>query len=142
MAAFFFRCKLVFEMHTANTGLNISFHNFVAVEGAAKPGLRIRDDGEEIIALHVTFGEFDLVRAAQCLLTERGVLDAPITGTYDRATVAAVRAWRERRSMPAGDGIRAEQWMSLLAAGPRESREVASAAPTGSRPTRTTSARR
>ena len=69
------------------------------------------------------------VAVGNTLLSERGLYDGPVTGTFDGATASAVRAWRARRSMPAGRSIGATQWTSLLAAGPRPVVKVGSAGP-------------
>ena len=53
------------------------------------------------------------VRALQCLLKERGVFGGKVSGIYNRATVAAVRAWQSARGFRASDNWSRRDWISL-----------------------------
>jgi len=55
-----------------------------------------------------------MVKALQCLLTEKGVYAGRLTGTYNRATRAAVNTWQESRGFPVGERWTRANWMSLL----------------------------
>ncbi|CAI8238396.1 MAG: Uncharacterised protein [SAR116 cluster bacterium] len=66
MAAFLFRCQLVFKMHAGNTGLDIVTGQFKRVQRPAKAGLGISDDGCEPVGIASAFQRLDLVGALQC----------------------------------------------------------------------------
>ncbi len=66
-------------------------------------------------------------KALQCLLREKGLHDGRLDGSYGGDTAAAVRAWRERRGIAAGDEAGRTVWMSLLGAGKRPVLKVGSA---------------
>ena len=58
-----------------------------------------------------------MVKRLQCLLQRQGFHDGAITGTMDAATLAAVRAMRVDRGIPAGTVAGARVWVSLHTAG-------------------------
>lgn len=62
----------------------------------------------------------DRIRALQCLLTEQGVYDGKLSGTYSPATIEAVHAWQKQRGLVASDRWTRTAWMTLLSAGPRK----------------------
>ena len=59
-----------------------------------------------------------LVRAAQCLLREKRFYTGKITGRYDSATSAAVRAFRAKAGVSVGNDLNRAVWTALLAQGP------------------------
>ena len=59
------------------------------------------------------------VKALQCLLKEKQVYAGKISGLYDDKLIAAVRAWQADHGMLVKDGWSRRNWMSLVAAGPR-----------------------
>ncbi len=59
----------------------------------------------------------DLVKAAQCLLRQKRVYDGPISGSYDRATASAARAYRTKVGLPARGSVSRSVWTSILARG-------------------------
>ncbi|HET7386518.1 MAG TPA: glycoside hydrolase domain-containing protein [Nocardioidaceae bacterium] len=60
----------------------------------------------------------DLVRAAQCLLTEQHAYDGPIDGNFDEAFGAAVKTFRADHDMSAWPNMSRRTWMVLLSQGP------------------------
>jgi hypothetical protein len=58
------------------------------------------------------------VDAAQCLLRRAGSYDGPITGVLDARTRAAVRDFRDARSLPASDVVGPRVWTALHTVGP------------------------
>ena len=59
----------------------------------------------------------DLVEAAQCLLKQKKVYAGPVSGSYDAATAAGVRAYRAKAGLPAGGSMSKKVWTSILARG-------------------------
>jgi peptidoglycan hydrolase-like protein with peptidoglycan-binding domain len=59
----------------------------------------------------------DLVRTAQCLLQRKKLYSGAISGTYDEATAAAVRAYRARIGLPQTNPVNRRVWTALLAQG-------------------------
>jgi hypothetical protein len=70
-----------------------------------------------------------LVKALQCLLTEQGVYAGRLTGTYNRATLAAVNTWQESRGFPVAERWNRANWMSLLIHGDAAVLKFGSAGP-------------
>ena len=58
-----------------------------------------------------------LVKALQCLLTEKGVYAGKVSGTYDGATMAAANTWQQAHGFPVSQGWSRANWMSLLVDG-------------------------
>jgi peptidoglycan hydrolase-like protein with peptidoglycan-binding domain len=69
------------------------------------------------------------VKALQCLLLERGVYQGKVNGQYAGATLDAVHTWQSRRGMAVTDTWSRRNWISLLAAGPRQLVKFGSAGP-------------
>lgn len=59
----------------------------------------------------------DPVRAAQCLLNKLGLYDGEMTGVYDDATIAAVRAYREQLGISVRNPLPPKVWTALLSEG-------------------------
>ncbi|MFL6075213.1 MAG: peptidoglycan-binding protein [Mycobacteriales bacterium] len=57
------------------------------------------------------------VEAAEYLLQQAGFAPGPVDGVYDDATAAAVTAYRQNKSLPAGATIDSHVWTALLSAG-------------------------
>ena len=57
------------------------------------------------------------VEAAQCLLRRHGFLKAPISGTYDAKTVAAVEKTQRKLDFKVTGKLTRETWVALLARG-------------------------
>jgi hypothetical protein len=55
-----------------------------------------------------------LVKALQCLLTEKGLYAGKLTGTYTAATQAAANAWQQAHGFPVRASWSRPNWMSLL----------------------------
>jgi len=53
----------------------------------------------------------------QCLLKQQGLFTAPVTGVWNPATTAAVKAWQQRVRHPVQRAFTQSDWTSLLAAG-------------------------
>ena len=56
--------ELIFEVHARSAGLDHRGHQFEGVEGAAEPGLGVRDDREAELCFSA-FGPGDLVGAPE-----------------------------------------------------------------------------
>jgi len=56
--------------------------------------------------------------ALQCLLRERKVYAGKLTGKYDAATVAAVKAWQKQVGATPSSTWSVDNWMTLLSFGP------------------------
>ncbi len=76
----------------------------VDIDHPAYPNLRVGSQG-------------DLVKAAQCLLRQKKQYAGPISGSYDRATAAAARAYRTKVGLPARGSMSKAVWTSILARG-------------------------
>ena len=76
----------------------------VDVDHPAYPDLRVGSQG-------------DLVKAAQCLLRQKKVYAGDVTGTYDKATAEAARAYRAKVGLPARGSMTKAVWTSILARG-------------------------
>jgi hypothetical protein len=61
--------------------------------------------------------EHPQVDALQCFLKRKKLYDAPITGVYDAATTAAVRAFRESRGQGISGRMLRRTWTTLLSEG-------------------------
>ena len=59
------------------------------------------------------------VRALQCLLKEKGVFGGKVSGIYNKATIAAVRAWQTARGFKASNNWSRRDWITLHAHGNR-----------------------
>lgn len=57
------------------------------------------------------------VKAAQCLLRQRGLYDGSLVERYTRATVRAVRQFQDHRGIEATGKLTGRTWTALLAAG-------------------------
>jgi hypothetical protein len=57
------------------------------------------------------------VAAAQCLLSKLGHYDGAMTGVYDAATIAAVRAYRAELGMSVRNPLPPKAWTALLSRG-------------------------
>jgi peptidoglycan hydrolase-like protein with peptidoglycan-binding domain len=66
------------------------------------------------------------VRALQCLLKEKGVFAAKITGVYNAKTIAAVRAWQTKRGFQPSNNWSRRDWITLLTHGYRPVLKVGS----------------
>ena len=53
----------------------------------------------------------------QCLLKQQGLFTRPVTGTWNPATTAAVKAWQAKVHHPVRRGFTQADWISILAAG-------------------------
>lgn len=53
----------------------------------------------------------------QCLLKQQGLYTRPVTGTWNPATTAAVKAWQTRVHHPVQRAFSPADWTSILAAG-------------------------
>jgi peptidoglycan hydrolase-like protein with peptidoglycan-binding domain len=60
-----------------------------------------------------------LVKALQCLLSERKVYTGKISGTFGAKTLAAVRNWQGTHDLPTRASFSRRAWMTLLASGPQ-----------------------
>jgi len=89
-------------------GVRISYWRYPAVN----PG----DAGKQVPAL-------------QCLLKEKGVYNGPISGTYDRATVAAANAWMRSRALGAQPKFAPRHWVALLSEGAKPVLKIGSSGP-------------
>lgn len=58
-----------------------------------------------------------LVKALQCLLTEKGLYAGTLSGVYSKATVAAVNAWQAKRGMRTDARWFRRDWISVLSYG-------------------------
>ena len=65
MAAFLFRRKLIFKMHTRYASLDIGFHDFKTVQRPAEPGFCISDNWNEPVTVCAAFTVFDLIGTLQ-----------------------------------------------------------------------------
>ena len=61
--------------------------------------------------------EWPQVSALQCLLRQKRLYDAPITGTFDRVTQKAVRDYQRSRSLEVTGKVARNTWTSLLSEG-------------------------
>ncbi len=59
----------------------------------------------------------DQVKAAQCLLKQRRVYSARLTGRYDEATARAVGVFQQRRDLSVTRALGPATWTALLSAG-------------------------
>jgi peptidoglycan hydrolase-like protein with peptidoglycan-binding domain len=66
-----------------------------------------------------------LVVPLQCLLKQQGLFTRPVSGTWNPATTAAVKAWQAKVRHPVQRAFTQSDWTSILAAG--SSRTVLSA---------------
>ena len=57
------------------------------------------------------------VRALQCLLKEKGLFAAKISGVYNARTIAAVRAWQTKRGFQASNNWSRRDWITLMTYG-------------------------
>lgn len=82
MAAFLFRCQLVFIMNTRRTCLDEGLHDFEGVERPAKTGLRISNDRREpgVDRKALALRRLDLVGALQSAVDALGKLRCGIGG--------------------------------------------------------------
>jgi peptidoglycan hydrolase-like protein with peptidoglycan-binding domain len=69
------------------------------------------------------------VSALQCLLQEKGLYDAPITGVYDGPTVAAAGAWMTAHGFPLQQRFAPRHWVGLLSEGAKPVVKIGSAGP-------------
>ena len=53
------------------------------------------------------------VRALQCLLKEKGLFAAKISGVYNARTIAAVRAWQTKRGFQPSNNWSRRDWITL-----------------------------
>jgi len=58
-----------------------------------------------------------LVKALQCLLTEKKVYGGKVNGMFNARTVAAVHAWQHARGLPVRASFSRRAWMTLVAVG-------------------------
>jgi len=58
-----------------------------------------------------------LVKALQCLLTEKKVYGGKVNGMFNARTLAAVRAWQDSHGLPVRSSFSRRAWMTLMAAG-------------------------
>jgi len=57
------------------------------------------------------------IRAAQCLLKERGLYGGQLDGVYNRRTAATVQQYRTTHGLPAGTTLTRKVWVTLLSEG-------------------------
>jgi peptidoglycan hydrolase-like protein with peptidoglycan-binding domain len=57
------------------------------------------------------------VKAAQCLLKQRGLYQSTLTGRFGATTAHAVRQFQDRRSLRPTGRVDARTWTALLSAG-------------------------
>jgi hypothetical protein len=69
------------------------------------------------------------VPALQCLLTEKGYYNGPLSGTYDGPTVAAANAFMTAQGFPVQAKFAPRHWVSLLSLGAKPVVKVGSAGP-------------
>jgi len=60
-----------------------------------------------------------LVKALQCLLTERKAYAGKVNGAFNQKTLAAVQAWQRAHALPVRTSFGRRGWMSLLVTGPQ-----------------------
>jgi peptidoglycan hydrolase-like protein with peptidoglycan-binding domain len=60
-----------------------------------------------------------LVKALQCLLTERDAYAGKVNGVYNAATLAAAQAWQKAHALPVRTYFTRRGWMSLVVTGPQ-----------------------
>jgi hypothetical protein len=58
-----------------------------------------------------------LVKAMQCLLTEKKVYAGKVNGTFNAKTLAAVQAWEKANALPIRASFSRRAWMTLVATG-------------------------
>jgi hypothetical protein len=58
-----------------------------------------------------------LVKALQCLLTEKKVYAGKVNGVFNARTVTAVQAWQDSHGLPGRPSFSRRAWMTLVAAG-------------------------
>jgi hypothetical protein len=64
-------------------------------------------------------GDPVLVKALQCLLSERKAYAGKVNGVFNEKTLAAVQAWQKAHALPVRSYFTRRCWMSLLVAGPQ-----------------------
>jgi hypothetical protein len=80
------------------------------------------------------------VLALQCLLSEQGIYQGKLNGTWNRATAKAIQAWQTKVGMPAGEVWGQKNWMSLLSFGDQPVLKYGTAGPAVRRLQRTLNA--
>ncbi len=70
-----------------------------------------------------------MVKALQCLLSEKGLYSGKLHGVYSKGTIRAANAWKAKRGYGADDRWFRRDWISLLSAGLRPVQKVGTAGP-------------
>jgi|tagenome__1003787_1003787.scaffolds.fasta_scaffold20935186_3 peptidoglycan hydrolase-like protein with peptidoglycan-binding domain len=70
-----------------------------------------------------------LVKALQCLLTERRVYAGKINGVFDAATLKSAQDWQKAHSLPVRRHFTRRGWMSLVVTGPQRVLKLGSTGP-------------
>ncbi|CAN5124116.1 hypothetical protein BH09ACT12_BH09ACT12_23230 [soil metagenome] len=91
----------------------------VKVAARDYPALRAREEGYKPAKR--------MVKALQCLLSERNLYSGPYHGKYGPATVAAINAWQTRMGFDPDPTWIRRDWMSLLSFGQKPVLKVGSA---------------
>jgi hypothetical protein len=90
--------------------------------GAAQPG----KPGSNCHGVQLTFARYPLlhrgasrpeVRAAQCLLKQRGLYGRRLSQSFDQTTAGAVARFQQRRHLAVTRSVNAATWTALLSAG-------------------------